>query len=72
MEASEEFREEQRALAQQQDVEFLEQLKAEGMQVNELTAEQRDEFRQAAQSVYDKYESQIGKDLIDRALAANE
>src|SRR5690606_16987820 len=72
MEASEEFKDEQRALAQQQDVEFLEQLKAEGMQVNDLTAEQRNEFRQAAQTVYDKYESQIGKDLIDRALAANE
>ncbi len=72
VEASEEFRDEQRALAQQQDVEFLEQLKAEGMQVNDLTTEQRDEFRQAAQSVYEKYESQIGKDLIDRALEANE
>lgn len=72
MEASEEFRDEQRALAQQQDVEFLEQLKAEGMQVNELSAEQRNLFREAAQPVYEKYESQIGKDLIDRALAANE
>ena len=71
MEASEEFRDEQRQLAQQQDVEFMEQLEAEGMQINDLTAEQRDEFREAAQAVYEKYESQIGKDLIDRALAAN-
>lgn len=72
MEASDEFKDEQRKLAQQQDTEFLDQLKAEGMQVNDLTAEQRDEFREAAQPVYKKYESQIGKDLIDRALAANE
>lgn len=72
MEASEEFRDEQRELAQQQDVEFLDQLKAEGMQVNDLTPEQRNEFREAAQPVYEKYEAQIGKDLIDRALAANE
>lgn len=72
MDASEEFRDEQRELAQQQDVEFLEQLKAGGMQVNDLTAEQRNEFRKAAQPVYEKYEDQIGKDLIDRALAANE
>ncbi|MDN7227390.1 DctP family TRAP transporter solute-binding subunit [Planococcus sp. N064] len=72
MEASEEFKGEQRKLAQQQDTEFLDQLKAEGMQVNDLTAEQRDEFREAAQPVYEKYESQIGKDLIDHALAANE
>lgn len=71
MEASEEFRDKQRELAQEQDVEFMEQLEAEGMQINDLTAEQRDEFRQAAQPVYEKYEEQIGKDLIDRALSAN-
>ena len=72
MEASEEFRSEQRELAQQQDKEFLEQLEAEGMQVNDLTDEQRNAFREAAESVYTKYEDQIGKDLIDQALAANE
>ncbi|RNF38386.1 DctP family TRAP transporter solute-binding subunit [Planococcus salinus] len=72
MEASEEFRDAQRELAQEQDVEFLDQLKAEGMQVNDLTAEQRNEFREAAQPVYEKYEDQIGPELIEQALAANE
>lgn len=71
MEASEEFRDEQRKLAQQQDAEFMDKLEAEGMQINDLTTEQRDQFREAAQSVYQKYEDQIGKDLIDRALSAN-
>ncbi|WP_434399660.1 DctP family TRAP transporter solute-binding subunit [Planococcus sp. 11815] len=71
MEASEEFRDQQRELAQQQDTEFMEQLEAEGMQINDLTDEQRDAFREAAAPVYEKYEGQIGKDLIDRALEAN-
>lgn len=71
MEASEEFREQQRELAQQQDTEFMEQLEAEGMQINDLTDEQRDVFREAAAPVYEKYEDQIGADLIDRALEAN-
>ncbi|MGK7377369.1 DctP family TRAP transporter solute-binding subunit [Planococcus sp. 1R117A] len=71
MEASEEFRTEQRELAQQQDTEFLEKLETEGMQINELTDEQRNAFREAAEPVYTKYEEQIGKDLIDQALAAN-
>lgn len=70
-EASEEFREQQRELAQQQDTEFMEQLEAEGMQINDLTDEQRDAFREAAAPVYEKYEDQIGADLIDRALEAN-
>ncbi|MEZ0482338.1 DctP family TRAP transporter solute-binding subunit [Planococcus sp. SSTMD024] len=71
MEASEEFRDQQRELAQQQDAEFMEQLEAEGMQINDLTDEQRDAFREAAAPVYEKYEGQIGADLIDRALEAN-
>ncbi|ANU27694.1 DctP family TRAP transporter solute-binding subunit [Planococcus versutus] len=71
-EASEEFRTDQRKLAQQQDGEFMDKLKEEGMQINDLTDDQRNEFREAAQSVYTKYEGQIGKDLIDQALAANE
>ncbi|HSI67663.1 MAG TPA: DctP family TRAP transporter solute-binding subunit [Planococcus sp. (in: firmicutes)] len=70
-EAAEEFRTEQRELAQQQDSEFMEQLEEAGMQINDLTDEQRDEFREAAESVYTKYEDQIGRDLIDQALAAN-
>jgi C4-dicarboxylate-binding protein DctP len=70
-EASEEYREEQRSLAQKQDVEFLEKLKESGMEVNELTDEQRDKFRDAASSVYDKYVDRIGQDLVDKALEAN-
>ncbi|ANU17719.1 C4-dicarboxylate ABC transporter substrate-binding protein [Planococcus maritimus] len=71
MEASEDFRTQQRELAQQQDTEFMDQLEAEGMQINDLTDEQRDAFREAAAPVYEKYEGQIGADLIDRALEAN-
>lgn len=71
-EASEEYRTYQRDLAQQQDVEFLEKLKEGGMQVNELSNDQRQLFRDAAASVYTTYEETIGKDLIEKALAANE
>ncbi|XXM71965.1 DctP family TRAP transporter solute-binding subunit [Lysinibacillus sphaericus] len=70
-EASEEYREEQRGLAQKQDVEFLNKLKENGMKVNELTDDQRDKFRDAASTVYDKYVDRIGKDLVDKALEAN-
>lgn len=70
-EASEEYRDEQRGLAQKQDVEFLKKLKENGMQVNDLTDEQRDAFREAASSVYDQYVPKIGEDLVDKALEAN-
>lgn len=71
MEASEEFRDEQREIAQKQDVEFLDKLKENGMQVNELTEEQKDVFREAAKSVYDEYVPKIGEDLVNKALEAN-
>jgi tripartite ATP-independent transporter DctP family solute receptor len=69
--ASEEYRSEQRELAQKQDVEFLEKLKENGMKVNELTAEQRELFREASKSVYEKYVPEIGEELVNKALEAN-
>ncbi|MFJ7970377.1 DctP family TRAP transporter solute-binding subunit [Psychrobacillus sp. NPDC096389] len=69
--ASEEYRTEQRKIAQEQDVEFLNDLKENGMQVNELTDEQRNEFREATKTVYDKYVPEIGEDLVNMAKDAN-
>ena len=71
VEGSEGYRTEQRKIAQEQDVEFLNNLKEEGMQVNELTAEQRNEFREAVKTVYDKYVPEIGEDLVKMAQDAN-
>lgn len=70
--ASEEYRTEQRKIAQEQDVEFLKNLEENGMKINELTDEQRNEFREATQSVYDKYVSEIGEDLVNMAKEANQ
>ena len=71
VEASEEYRTEQREIAQEQDVAFLEKLKENGMKVNEITTEQKDVFREAAKVVYEKYTSEIGEDLVEKAKAAN-
>ncbi|MBN6886198.1 C4-dicarboxylate-binding protein DctP [Cytobacillus horneckiae] len=70
-EASVEYREQQRELAHQQDEEFLQKIKDNGTKVNELTAEQKQAFRDAAQPVYDKYVPEIGEDLVKQALEAN-
>jgi tripartite ATP-independent transporter DctP family solute receptor len=70
-EASLEYRDEQRKIAQKQDKEFSDKLKEGGMQVNELTDEQKDAFREASRSVYDKYIPEIGEDLVNQALEAN-
>jgi tripartite ATP-independent transporter DctP family solute receptor len=70
--ASVEYRDYQRQLATQQDDEFLGKLKEAGMQVNELTSEQKDAFIEASKSVYDQFAGDIGQDLIDAARKANE
>ena len=72
MEAALEYRTEQRKLAEQQDKEWVEELKEFGMQVNELTDEQKEEFRTAAESVYDQYASEISEDVIEKAFKAKE
>ncbi|AXH98312.1 C4-dicarboxylate ABC transporter substrate-binding protein [Sporosarcina sp. PTS2304] len=72
MNAAKEFRTEQRKIAQKQDIEFMENLREEGMEIHEITPEQRDLFRQATKSVYEKYTPIIGEELVEKAQAANE
>ncbi|SIS56092.1 TRAP transporter substrate-binding protein [Paracoccus saliphilus] len=45
-------------------------LKEQGMEVNELSAEQKAAFRDALAEPYKTYEEQFGKDLMDRIQAA--
>lgn len=47
----------------------VETLKAAGMQVGELSAEQRAAFQAALAPAYEKYYATYGKDLIDRLIA---
>ncbi len=72
LEESENYRTEQRQIADQQDTEWLGLLKEEGVQVNELTVEQKQAFVEATQGVYDQFEDEIGKELIEMARQANE
>lgn len=71
MEVSEEYRTEQRKIANEQDIEFLAKLKENGMKVNEITPEQKDVFREATKVVYDKFATEIGEELVEQAKAAN-
>lgn len=61
-----------RELAYEQDTEYLEELEALGLQINDVTEEQKDVFLEAMQPVYEKYEDVIGKDLIELAQSYNE
>ncbi|MFD1606967.1 DctP family TRAP transporter solute-binding subunit [Oceanobacillus luteolus] len=56
-----------RSLVHEEELESLEKLKELGMQVNEVTEEEKSVFRERLQPIYDKYEDVIGKDLIDLA-----
>ncbi|WP_400164548.1 DctP family TRAP transporter solute-binding subunit [Brevibacillus sp. TJ4] len=71
MDASLEYRDYQRELAQQQDQEFLDKLVEAGMKVNELTPEQKDAFIAASEAVYDQFTAEIGAELVEKAMEAN-
>ena len=47
----------------------VETLKGAGMEVNELTADQKAAFRDALEEPYKDYEAQFGKELMDRIQA---
>lgn len=54
----------QREVAQQQDEDGLEVIK-EHMEINELTPEQKEEFIEVAEPIFDKYEDAIGAELME-------
>jgi len=68
MEAGRKFCVEQRKLADVQEKEYLEALKATGMQINELTPEEKAAFVEATLPAYDMFRDEIGDDLIDLAI----
>lgn len=72
VEASEEYRKEQRELAQEQDSKFLEELKAEGMEVNEPSEELMKSFRDEVEPVYEEFKDEIGVDLLEDVQNASE
>ncbi|MCG1008963.1 DctP family TRAP transporter solute-binding subunit [Salinicoccus sp. ID82-1] len=72
MDASVMFREEQRELARQQDEEYLQVLKDEGVEVNEITEAQRQKFIEATEPVFEKYDRILGNDLIEELFEATE
>ena len=63
---------EQRALAEVQEQEFLEELKKTGLQINELTPEEKQLFIDATLPAYDQFKDGIGAELVELAKKANE
>lgn len=61
----------QREIARQQDDEGLEIIQ-EHMEINELSPEQKKQFIDAAEDVFEKYEADIGSDLMELARSYSE
>lgn len=62
---------EQRVLAEEQEHKFLDELKKVGLQVNELTPEEKQLFIDATLPVYDQFKDIIGAELVELAKKAN-
>jgi len=60
----------QRQVAEQEDADALQKMIKAGIKFNKLDAAQLEEFRKVTAPVYQKYESEFGKDLMDLVLKA--
>ena len=69
MEAAVQARDYQRTISREYSDYARDQLAERGMEVTELTDEQRAAFQEAVQPVYDQWRDEIGGDLIDRVQA---
>lgn len=59
---------EQREYSRQTAQDYIEDIKAAGLEVNELTEEARKEFEDSALATYEELAPSIGQDLIDQML----
>lgn len=67
-----EMKDYERELTIEMEEQFLAELEAGGMEINELTPEEKQLFVEAALPVYEAYEDILGKELIDLATMYNE
>lgn len=68
LEASVEARDWNRTRVKEMEAKFLEEMKSKGLEVTELSVEQKAPFQEAMKAVYEKYYDVIGKDLIDKVI----
>ena len=62
-------RDEERKVIQDLNKKSLEKIKAEGIEVNVLSAEEQARIREKSMIVYDKHKAEIGADVVDAILA---
>lgn len=68
MDAAVETRAYNRELSQDDEKKSLELLKSEGMQVTEITIDQKDQFKKAMSDVYSDVKADIGDELFDKLM----
>ena len=50
---------------------MLAKLKKSGMQVNDVSPSEKAEFKKLSAPVYKEFEGRVGKDLLEKVIAAN-
>lgn len=65
-----EGRDEQRRVSRAQESAALDRLRRAGMQINELAAPEQARIREQARAVYTRHQDQIGKETVERMMAA--
>lgn len=61
-------RDEQRKVSRELSLKSLERIKAAGIQVNEISPEERQRMQEKAQSVYEKHKPAVGDEVVNRVM----
>ena len=69
MDAAVEARDYNRQLSKEDEAKSLDLLKAEGMEVTELTEEQKKGFQDAMTTVYEDVKSEVGEEVFDKVMS---
>jgi TRAP-type C4-dicarboxylate transport system substrate-binding protein len=62
----------ERKLTFDEEGNMLEELRKSGMEVNELTDAEKEEFKRQVMPVYEMFKDRVGDDLMNAVLKAND
>jgi tripartite ATP-independent transporter DctP family solute receptor len=61
-----------RVSTMEKELEYISIMEKAGVEVNDLTPEEKDEFAELARPIYEKYIDVVGRDLFEKALAVGD
>jgi TRAP-type C4-dicarboxylate transport system substrate-binding protein len=72
IDAGKTYADRERFMTVSEEDDMMDKLREYGMEINDLTEEEKNEFKKLCAPIYAEFEDRVGKALLDKVIAANQ